>query len=173
MRRLGSFLVAVCVAAVAPAVAQLSGDIGSGKMMLFGIVTDEKGGMEMHNITVRLYTDSIAADSTFTDAMGRYQLFVPLKGIHRLVYSMDGYHRKVVQVDVSGAMDEAARRQEWNMRVDISLVPATLVLPDDLLDTPIGKAGWQPGMREFQWDEPYTERYRQQYRQALKAAGRK
>ncbi|MBX2971691.1 MAG: hypothetical protein KF797_01175 [Flavobacteriales bacterium] len=173
MRRLRSFLSAICVAAVIPAVAQVSGDIGKDRMMLFGVVTEDKGGADMRNVCVRLYTDSVAGDSVFTDAMGKYQLFIPLKGVHRLVYSMDGYHRKVVQVDASGEMDEAARKQEWNMRVDISLVQATLALPDELLDTPVGKAEWQPEMREFKWDQPYTERYKLRYKQAVKAAGRK
>lgn len=141
--------------------------------MLFGVVTEDKGGADMRNVCVRVLTDSIARDSVFTDALGKYQLFIPLTGIHRLVYAMDGYHRKVVEVDANGELDEAARRQEWNLRIDISLVKADVPLPDELLDTPIGKAAWQPEMREFRWDQPYTERYRQQYKQAVKAAGKK
>jgi hypothetical protein len=153
--------------------AQTKGAIGGDNMMLFGIVSDEKGDAEMQNVCVRVYTDSIAGDSVFTDAMGKYQLFVPLKGLHRLVYSTDGYHRKAVAIDANGEMDEAARGEEWNMRIDISLTKADVALPDDLLDTPIGKAAWQPEMREFQWDQPYTERYKQRYKQEVKAAGKK
>ncbi|MGV3638672.1 MAG: hypothetical protein ACO1NQ_13610 [Flavobacteriales bacterium] len=153
--------------------AQTKGAIGGDNMMLFGIVTEEKGGAEMQNVRVRVYTDSIAGDSVFTDAMGKYQLFVPLKGVHRLVYSTDGFHRKVVAIDTNGELDAAARGEEWNMRIDISLAKADLALPDELLDTPIGKAAWQPEMREFQWDQPYTERYKQRYKQEVKAAGKK
>ncbi len=142
-------------------------------MMLFGIVSEEKGGIELRNVTVRLYTDSVAQDSVFTDPMGKYQLFIPLTGMHRVVYSLDGFHRKIVEVDTNGDLDEAARKQEWNLRVDISLVRSEVELPDELLDTPIGKAAWQPAMHEFQWDQPYTERYKQRYKQAVKAAGRK
>ena len=57
--------------------------------------------------------------------------------------------------------------------LDIGLVRSDLVLPDELLDTPIGKAAWLPAVREFRWDQPYTERYKQRYKQAVKAAGRK
>ena len=153
--------------------AQVGGGIGEGKMMLFGIVSEEKGGIELRNVTVRLYTDSVAKDSVFTDPMGKYQLFIPLAGVHRVVYSLDGFNRKIVEVDTNGELDEAARKQEWNLRVDIGLVRSDLVLPDELLDTPIGKAAWLPAVREFRWDQPYTERYKQRYKQAVKAAGRK
>lgn len=173
MHRSRSLFTAVYMALVVTTVAQVPDGIGKDQMMFFGIVTQEKGGAEMRNVTVRLYTDSVAGDSVFTDAVGKYQLFIPLNGVHRVVYSMEGYHRKVVQVDATGEMDAAARQQEWNLRVDISLVQADLALPDELLDTPIGKAEWQPGMREFKWDQPYTERYKQQYKQAVKAAGRR
>lgn len=165
-------LLAVLVNATATS-AQTKGAIGGDNMMLFGIVSEEKGDAEMQNVCVRVYTDSIPGDSVFTDAMGKYQLFVPLKGVHHLVYSTEGYHRKAVAIDTNGEMDEAARGEEWNMRIDISLAKADIALPDDLLDTPIGKAAWQPEMREFQWDQPYTERYKQRYKQEVKAAGKK
>lgn len=142
-------------------------------MMLFGIVTDEAGNDPMRNVTVRLYTDSVAGDSVFTDPLGKYQLFVPLAGVHRLVYSMDGYHRKTVLVDANAEMDAAARALEWNMRIDISLMLAQVALSDELLDTPIGKAAWQADLREFKWDQPYTDRYKLRLKQALKAAGKR
>lgn len=141
--------------------------------MLFGIVEDQRSGKPLQNVCVRVYTDSIAGDSVFTDPVGKYQTFVSLGGVHRVVYSSDGHHRKVVQLDTSGELDDAARAQEWNMRVDISLMGSDLTLPDELLDTPIGIAEWQPAMREFQWDQPYTERYKQRFKQAVKEAGKK
>ncbi|MBL7952932.1 MAG: hypothetical protein JNM62_14575 [Flavobacteriales bacterium] len=142
-------------------------------LMLFGIVDDQKSGDAMQNACVRVFTDSIAGDSVFTDAMGKYQVFVALGSKHRLAYSAEGHHRKVVEVDASAEMDAAARTQEWNIRIDISLMPAEVQLPDELLDTPIGMAAWQPAMREFQWDGPYTERYKQRFKQAVKEAGKK
>ncbi len=142
-------------------------------IMLFGIVDDQKTNNAMQNVCVRVFTDSIAGDSVFTDAVGKYQLFVPLGQKHRLAYTAEGHHRKVVEVDATAEMDAAARNQEWNIRIDISLLPAEVPLPDELLDTPIGMAAWQPAMREFQWDQPYTERYKQRYKQAVKEAGKK
>jgi len=142
-------------------------------LMLFGIVEDQRSGKPLQNVCVRVYTDSIAGDSVFTDPVGKYQTFVSLGGVHRVVYSGDGHHRKVVQLDTSGELDDAARAQEWNMRVDISLMGSELSLPDELLDTPIGIAEWEPAMREFQWDQPYTERYKQRFKQAVKEAGKK
>lgn len=167
-----TLLVAACAFYLQGTHAQVQGDIGKDRMMLFGIVTDDKSDVELRNVTVRVFTDSVAQDSVFTDPMGKYQLFLPLTGMHHVVYSMDGFHRKVVQVDANGELDEAARKQEWNLRVDISLVRSDKALPDELLDTPIGKAAWQPAMREFQWDQPYTERYKQRFKQAVKAAGK-
>lgn len=142
-------------------------------MMLFGIVEDQDSGKPIQNICVRVFTDSVPGDSVFTEANGKYQVFVPLSGVHRLVYSGEGRHRKVVTMDTNGELDAAARRQEWNMRIDISLVGSDVPLPDDLLDTPIGMAAWVPGVREFQWDQPYTERYMKRFKQAVKEAGKK
>ncbi len=144
--------------------------IGKDRMMLFGIVSEGTGGDALQNVTVRVFTDSVAQDPVFTDAMGKYQLFVPLTGVHRVVYSLAGHHRKVVEVDTNGEMDAEARAQEWNLRVDVSLKPAEIQLADDLLDTPVGKAAWQPVLREFQWDRPYTDRYEHRYKLAVKAA---
>lgn len=142
-------------------------------MMIFGIITDKAGNDPMRNASVTLHTDSMAVDSVFTDPLGRYQIFIPLAGVHRLVYAMDGYHRKTVEVDANAEMDAATRAQEWNLRVDISLLRAEVPLPDELLDTPVGKAAWQAEMREFKWDGPYTDRYEQRFKQALKEAARK
>lgn len=142
-------------------------------LMLFGIVEDQRSGKPLQNVCVRIYTDSIAGDSVFTDPLGKYQTFVDLGGRHRVVYSADGHHRKVVEVDTNGDLDASALAQEWNMRIDISLLGSELELPDDLLDTPVGMAAWVPAMREFQWDQPYTERYRIRYKQAVKDAERK
>lgn len=166
-----AFLLVVCIAVQVTVRAQDT--IGKDRIMLFGVVTEEKGGADLRNVTVRVVTDSIVSDSVFTDALGRYQVFVPLSGVHRLIYSLDGHHRKVVQVDASGEMDEAARKQEWNLRIDIGLEKAAVPLPAELVDTPIGIAAWKPEMREFSWDRPYTERYKLRYKQAMKAAGRK
>lgn len=168
-----TLLAVLCTWLCGPAVAQVGDGIGKDRMMLFGVVTEEKDGTDLGNVTVLVVTDSIARDSAFTDALGRYQVFVPLQGVHRLVYALEGHHRKVVQVDTNGEMDEAARKQEWNLRIDIGLEKAEVALSDDLLNTPIGIAAWQPQMREFTWDRPYTERYRARYKQAMKAAGRK
>lgn len=167
------FLAAAFSIVVGPSVAQVQDAIGKDRMMLFGVVTEGKGGADLRNVTVRVVTDSIPRDSVFTDATGRYQVFVPLQGVHRLVYALDGFDRKVVQVDASGEMDEAARKQEWNLRIDIELKPTEAELPAELMDTPIGIAAWQPEVREFGWDRPYTDRYKLRYKQAVKAAGRK
>lgn len=141
-------------------------------IMLFGIVEDERSGKPLQNTRVRVYTDSIAGDSVFTDALGKYQLFVPLQGVHRLEYAGPDHHRKLVEVDANGGFDAAARAQEWNLRIDIDLLLADVALPDELLDTPIGKAAYVSAMREFQWDQPYTERYKQRFKQELKSAGK-
>lgn len=142
-------------------------------LMLFGIVDDQKSNDIMQNVCVRVFTDSIAGDSVFTDSMGKYQVFVPLGKKHRVAYTAEGHHRKVVEIDATAEMDVADRVKEWNIRVDISLQPAEVSLPDDLLDTPIGMARWQASLHEFQWDQPYTERYKQRYKQAVKEAGKK
>lgn len=173
MHRWRITILACAVVIASTALAQVPDAIGKDKIMLFGVVTEEKGGADLRNACVRVFTDSIAGDSVFTDAMGKYQLFVPLHGVHKLVYTMDGYHRKAVSIDASGEMSENARGQEWNLRIDIGLNKADIPLPEDLLDTPIGKAAWQPERGEFLWDQPYTERYKQRYKQAVKAAGKK
>lgn len=141
-------------------------------LMLFGIVEDQRSGKPLQNARVRVYTDSIAGDSVFTDALGKYQLFVPLLGVHRLEYADPDHHRKLVEVDANGEFDAVARAQEWNLRIDIDLLLADVALPDELLDTPIGKAAYVAAMREFQWDQPYTERYKQRFKQELKSAGK-
>lgn len=141
-------------------------------MMLFGIVEEERGRAPMGNVRVQVSTDSVPGDSTFTDAMGKYQVFVPLKGVHRVVYGMEGHHRKAVLVDANADMDAAARAREWNIRIDIALMRSDTPLPDDLLDTPIGRAAWRKELGEFKWDEPYTERYKLRLKKALKASGR-
>lgn len=141
-------------------------------LMLFGIVEDGRG-QPLQNVCVRVYTDSVAGDSVFTDPLGKYQTFVPLDGEHRLTYTYDGHHRKCVLINADAEMDAADRVREWNMRIDITLLPADAPLPDDLLDTPAGMAAWVPAMHEFQWDQPYSERYKQRLKQEMKAAGRK
>lgn len=142
-------------------------------LMLFGIVDDQKSNDVMQNVCVRVFTDSIAGDSVFTDAMGKYQVFVPLGKKHRLAFTAEGHHRKVVEIDATAEMEVADRVKEWNIRIDISLQPADVQLPDELLDTPIGMASWEAALHEFQWDQPYTERYKQRYKQAVKEAGKK
>ncbi|MEO8589692.1 MAG: hypothetical protein ABI432_10015 [Flavobacteriales bacterium] len=145
---------------------------GQSKMMLFGIVEDQRSDA-MQNVCVRVFTDSIAGDSIFTDAKGSYQLFVPIAGCQRLVYTADAHHRKVVEVDANGKMDPADRNQEWNLRVDITLLAAEQDLPADLLDTPVGMAAWAPATKSFEWDQAYTARYMLRYKEALKQAKRK
>lgn len=142
-------------------------------MMLFGIVEDLKSGKPLSNACVRFATDSVIGDSVFTDGRGAYQTFVPLGDRYRLTYAADGHHVKSLVVDTKGEMEPADRQREWNLRIDITLASSALDLPEDLLDMPFGIASWVPAMHEFQWDGPYTERYREQFKLAVKAAEKK
>jgi len=142
-------------------------------MMLFGIVEDLKSGKPIPNACVRFDTDSMAGDSVFTDMRGAYQTFVPMGQRYKLTYAADGHHGKLLVVDTQGEMEPADRQREWNMRIDITLASSALELPEDLLDMPFGVASWVPAMHDFQWDGPYTERYREQFKLALKAAEKK
>ena len=146
---------------------------GQTQMMLFGIVEDQRTEHALENVGVRVFTDSIPGDSIFTDVEGRYQIFVPMKGCHRLVFTSDGYYRKAVEVDTNGKMDPADRQQEWNLRIDITLLTAEKELPDPLLDTPVGSAAWIPATKSFEWDQAYTARYALRFKEALKQAKRK
>lgn len=146
---------------------------GQTQMMLFGIVEDQRTEHALQNVCVRVYTDSIPGDSIFTDVDGRYQIFVPMKGCHRLVFANDGHYRKAVEVDTNGKMDPADRQQEWNLRIDITLLAAEKELPDLLLDTPVGSAAWIPATKSFEWDQAYTAREAQRFKEALKQAKRK
>ncbi|HRH71137.1 MAG TPA: hypothetical protein PLB89_16665 [Flavobacteriales bacterium] len=142
-------------------------------MMLFGIVEDLKSGKPLSNACVRFATDSVMGDSVFTDGRGAYQTFIPLGDRYRLTYAADGHHVKSLIVDATGEMEPADRQREWNLRIDITLASSALDLPEDLLDMPFGIASWVPAMHEFQWDGPYTERYREQFKLAVKAAEKK
>lgn len=146
---------------------------GQTQMMLFGIVEDQRTEHALQNVCVRVYTDSIPGDSIFTDIEGRYQLFVPMKGCHRVVYSSEGFYRKAVEVDTNGKMDPVDRQQEWNLRIDITLLTAEKELPELLLDTPVGSAAWIPATKSFEWDQAYTARSAQRFKEALKQAKRK
>ena len=142
-------------------------------MMLFGIVEDLKTGKPVPNASVGFATDSVVGDSVFTDMRGAYQTFIPIGKRYRMTYRADGHHAKVLVVDTQGEMEPADQQREWNMRIDITLASSALDLPEDLLDMPFGIASWVPEMHEFQWDGPYTERYRDQFKQAVKAAEKK
>lgn len=143
------------------------------RIMLFGIVEDLKSGKPIPNACIRFATDSVVGDSVFTDGRGAYQTFAPLGQRYRLTYAADGHHLKSLVVDTKCEMEPADRQREWNMRIDITLVSSALELPEDLLDMPFGIASWVPAIHDFQWDGPYTERYREQFKLALKAAEKK
>ncbi len=140
------------------------------ELMIYGVVKDMATGAVLQNACVRIHTEGVPGDSVFTDPLGGYQIRLPFNAVHMIEFGRDAFHTKWVRMSTVHDMDALDRDQEWGMRVDISLADRGLDLPKDLLDMPAGIAAWIPERHAFEWDGPYSERYKIRFRKEAKAA---
>ena len=139
-------------------------------LMVYGMVKDQATGGPIQNARVRIHTATVEGDSVFTDPMGRYQIRLPFQAEHMIEYNNELHHPKWVQMSTVHDMDSLDRQQEWGLRVDINLANSDLELPVDLIEMPAGIAAWISERHAFEWNGPYSERYKLRFKKEVKAA---
>lgn len=136
-----------------------------GKVSVYG------SSVGLETVKVTLYDGGTKIEEQITAKNGRYEFEVPVGGNYKLKFSRSGWVSKHLTIDTRGIHEEDL--SDFDFQIDMELFKEIPDLDVSILDQPIGKAKWDPGIGDIAWDMDYTADIQKQLQKLMEEAKEK
>ncbi|MDF1675115.1 MAG: hypothetical protein P1U44_05295, partial [Vicingaceae bacterium] len=136
------------------------------KIALSGIVSEYYSESTMEGVSIKITENGNYIHNVISDKKGRYELLVDYEKEYIVLYEKANFVPKKIIVNTKGIPPDK-RNSVNDLFVEMTLFQQHKDLNVAFLEKPIGKAIYDPKMRELDWDMSYTAPIAQKLNQEL------